>query len=65
VVRGLQVEQPCVMACRVDTYTVVGVWKQRGAFIFRIKKFTFDVHESVHQDIVTKTTNKMQLCRLI
>ena len=24
-----------------------------------------DVHESVHRDIITKTTNKMQLCRLI
>jgi len=25
----------------------------------------FDFHESVHHDIITKTTNKMQLCRLI
>jgi hypothetical protein len=24
-----------------------------------------DVHESVHHDIIMKTTNKMQLCRLI
>jgi hypothetical protein len=24
-----------------------------------------NVNESVHRDIVTKTTNKMQLCRLI
>jgi hypothetical protein len=24
-----------------------------------------DVHESVHRDLITKTANKMQLCRLI
>jgi hypothetical protein len=28
-------------------------------------QFSFDIHESVHHDIITKTTNKMQLCRLI
>jgi hypothetical protein len=41
VARGLQVEQPYVMASRVDKHTVIGVLKQRGAFIFRIKKFNF------------------------
>jgi hypothetical protein len=27
--------------------------------------YKLDVYESVHRDIITKTTNKMQLCRLI
>jgi hypothetical protein len=27
--------------------------------------YHLDVHESVHRDTITKTTNKMQLCRLI
>jgi hypothetical protein len=31
----------------------------------KMYRFKLDVHESVHHDIITKITNKMQLCRLI
>jgi len=32
--------------------------------VFKLS-FSIDVHESVHNDIIMKATNKMQLCRLI
>jgi hypothetical protein len=28
-------------------------------------EFIFDIHESLHRDMIMKVTNKMQLCRLI
>jgi hypothetical protein len=37
-----------------------------NVYIFvRKTDIKLDVHESVHRDIITKTTNEMQLCRLI
>jgi hypothetical protein len=30
-----------------------------------VTKLTLDFHDSVHHDIITKMTNKMQMCRII
>ena len=52
----------------VLTYTVNmsrKVPKQNSLIYFCQKSNYPDVHECVHRNIITKTTNEMQLCRLI